>query len=57
MPKPKTIAELKKFYQESYRPLYSRFNADLGRIPQELHFEVAAALDHLMRSAPGEDNF
>jgi len=57
MPRPNTVAELKNFYQEIYRPLYSRFNADLGRIPQELHFEVAAALDHLMRSDHGKDTF
>lgn len=57
MPKPATVADLKAFYQDVYRPLYARFNAELAQIPQELHFEVAAAFDHLMRSEPGGDTF
>ena len=48
MRKPRTLAELQRFYVSEYRPLYDRFVAE-NRLPQELHAEVAAAFDHLMR--------
>ena len=48
MRKPCTIAELQHFYISEYRPLYDRFIVEY-RVPQELHAEVAAAFDHLMR--------
>jgi len=53
MNKPKNLDELRVFYCREYRPLYDRFIAS-QEVPQELHFEVAAAFDHLMRS-PLED--
>ena len=46
---PRTIADLREFYFGVYAPLYDYLNARLRRLPQELHFEAAAALDHLMR--------
>lgn len=49
MPKPMSFRNLQEFYQTEYRPLYDKFCVKL-RIPQELHVEIAAALDHLMRS-------
>ena len=50
MRKPCNLAELRNFYLSEYRPLYDRFMAE-NRLPQELHAEVAAAFDHLMRNA------
>jgi len=44
-----TFRNLQEFYLTEYRPLYDKFCVKL-RIPQELHVEIAAALDHLMRS-------
>lgn len=57
MRKPCTLAELQCFYISEYRPLYDRFVTENG-LPQELHAEVAAAFDHLMRhtSKNGEIN-
>ncbi len=49
MKKPKNIEDLRKFYLEEYCPLYRRFVTE-HRLPQELHAEVAAAFDHLMRN-------
>lgn len=46
---PRTMGELREFYFREYAPLYDYLNARLRRLPQELHFEAAAALDHLMR--------
>lgn len=57
MPKPCSFKELQEFYASEYCPLYDRFNVQLKKVPQELHFEVAAAFDHLMRAgdlAPGD---
>ncbi len=48
MNRPRDLEELRRFYCEEYRPLYDRFVAS-QEVPQELHFEVAAAFDHLMR--------
>ncbi|MBO4304820.1 MAG: hypothetical protein J6A21_09575 [Lentisphaeria bacterium] len=52
MRKPRTLEELRDFYVSEYRPLYDRFVAEY-RVPQELHAEVAAAFDHLMRHCKG----
>ena len=48
MSKPKNFRDLRAFYKEEYRPLYDRFVVE-GQVAQELHAEVAAAFDHLMR--------
>ena len=48
MDKPQNLNDLRKFYCEEYLPLYDYFMAE-SRLPQELHFEVAAAFDHMMR--------
>lgn len=56
MPKPSTFEELRTFYFEEYRPLYDRFVVE-NKLPQELHAEVAAAFDHLMRHAPKDGKF
>lgn len=48
MSKPKSFRDLRAFYKEEYRPLYDRFVVE-GQVAQELHTEVAAAFDHLMR--------
>lgn len=54
---PHNIAELREFYFGEYAPLYDYLNARLERIPQELHFEASAALDHLMRIGKLESGF
>ena len=54
MRKPHTFAELQEFYVSEYRPLYDRFVVEY-MLPQELHAEVAAAFDHLMRRADVTD--
>lgn len=41
-------AKLREFYLGQYRPLYDRFVTE-GASAQELHAEIAAAFDHLMR--------
>lgn len=43
---PSTIDELQKFYIGVFRPLYDRF-INSGAVAQEIHAEMAAALDHL----------
>lgn len=43
--------QVRDFYLTRYRPLYDHFVTN-GEVPQELHAEVAAALDHLFRIAP-----
>jgi hypothetical protein len=50
MRKPSTFEELRIFYLKEYRPLYDRFVVE-NKLPQELHAEVAAAFDHLMRNS------
>lgn len=52
MHKPRNLTELQTFYCSEYRPLYDRFVVETG-LPQELHAEVAAAFDHLMRHSEG----
>lgn len=49
MNKPKSLEELRQFYLREYCPLYRRFITE-HQLPQELHAEVAAAFDHLMRN-------
>ena len=48
MSEPSTFTQLRDFYLTEYRPLYDRFVTE-GASAQELHAEVAAAFDHLMR--------
>ncbi len=43
---PRTIEDLKRFYFDVFRPLYDRF-MNSGAVAQEIHAEMAAALDHL----------
>ena len=52
----KTLADLRSFYTDEYRPLYDRF-VIAGVVAQELHTEVACAADHLLfiSSTPGGD--
>ena len=42
------FSQLRSFYLTEYRPLYDRFVTE-GASAQELHAEIAAAFDHLMR--------
>lgn len=46
------FAKVREFYLARYRPLYDHFVTN-GEVPQELHAEVAAAFDHLLRVSPG----
>ena len=39
---------LRDFYQGEFRPVYDRFSSN-GNVPQEIHAELAAAFDHLLR--------
>ncbi|MBQ3341479.1 MAG: hypothetical protein IJG84_06265 [Kiritimatiellae bacterium] len=43
---PASFAEIKSFYIEVFRPLYDRF-MNTGAVAQEIHAEMAMALDHL----------
>lgn len=43
---PASFAEIKSFYIEVFRPLYDRF-MNTGEVAQEIHAEMAMALDHL----------
>ena len=47
-PKPKTLKELFDFYQEWVKLLYSAIQTD-NVLPQEVLFELNAALDHISR--------
>ena len=53
MSKPQTLEDLRIFYLDEYLPLYDRFVV-AAHVPQELHAEVAAAFDHLMRQPISE---
>lgn len=55
MRKPRNLAEIRDFYISEYRPLYDRFVVE-NRLPQELHAEIAAAFDHLMRNVREKGN-
>lgn len=46
-----SFLKVREFYLNRYRPLYDHFVTN-GEVPQELHAEVAAAFDHLLRVAP-----
>lgn len=48
---PSDFASLREFYYGEYVPIYDFLNSRLVRLPSELHFEVSAAFDHLMRSS------
>ncbi len=50
MAKAATFSQLRDFYLAEYRPLYNRFVTE-GASAQELHAEIAAAFDHLMRKS------
>jgi hypothetical protein len=50
MPSDIPFAQVREFYLTRYRPLYDHFVTN-GEVPQELHAEVAAAFDHLLRVA------
>ena len=50
---PANFAELQKFYLGTFRPLYDRF-MNSGAVAQEIHAEVAMAMDHFMCRADGD---
>lgn len=50
MKAPKTFGELREFYLGTFTPLYDRF-INAGAVAQEIHSELAAALDHLFCKA------
>ena len=50
-----TFVQLRDFYLAEYRPLYNRFVTE-GASAQELHAEIAAAFDHLMRKSAESPN-
>lgn len=47
---PSTLGELRDFFFSDFIPLYDYLCSKLDRMPGELHYEIAAAFDHLMRS-------
>lgn len=49
-----TLEELRVFYFGNFVGLYDFLNSRLPNIPAELHFEVSAAFDHLMRAVNPE---
>lgn len=48
---PSSFAELQEFYQQVFRPLYDHF-MNRGAVAQEIHAEMAAAIDHFLCKAP-----
>ena len=52
---PHNLRELKLFYRGVFAPLYDYLVSHLGRVPEELHFEESAALDHIMRVDDNDD--
>lgn len=52
---PKNLPDLFKFYQDYVKVLYSSISAD-NRLPQEILFEIHAALDHLSRKWTYQEN-
>ena len=47
---PRDMNGLRRLYFEEFCPLYDYLCSKLENLPSELHFEIAAAFDHLMRS-------
>ena len=47
---PHDLDGLRKLYFKEFCPLYNYLCAKLEKLPSELHFEVVAAFDHLMRA-------
>lgn len=47
---PHSLDDLRKLYFTEFCPLYNYLCAKLENLPSELHFEVVAAFDHLMRA-------
>ncbi len=43
------LEDVKRFYWEEFIVIYDVLNANLKQLPSELHFEIAAAFDHVMR--------
>ena len=52
----KNLKRISDFYFKEFTPIYDYLNAKLKHIPSELHFEIAAAFDHIMRAEQLEDN-
>lgn len=46
----KNLQRISDFYFNEFTPIYDYLNAKLKHIPSELHFEVSAAFDHIMRA-------
>lgn len=44
-----SILNVRDFYWNEFIVIYDVLNANLNQLPSELHFEIAAAFDHLMR--------
>ena len=44
------LSDVRKFYWNEFIVIYDILNANLKQLPSELHFEIAAAFDHLMRT-------
>ena len=44
-----SLEEVRRFYWEEFIVIYDVLNANLRQLPSELHFEIAAAFDHIMR--------
>ena len=45
-----SIIDVRRFYWNEFIVIYDILNANLKQLPSELHFEIAAAFDHLMRT-------
>jgi len=47
---PSDMTGLRRLYFDEFVPLYDYLQSKLENIPSELHFEVTAAFDHIMRA-------
>lgn len=47
---PSDMAGLRQLYFAEFVPLYDYLSSKLENLPSELHFEVTAAFDHIMRA-------
>lgn len=47
---PTDMAGLRRLYFDEFVPLYDYISAKLESVPSELHFEISAAFDHVMRA-------
>ena len=47
---PSDMAGLRQLYFAEFVPLFDYLSSKLENLPSELHFEVTAAFDHIMRA-------